>query len=86
MEIDILANPVYDVERFGAYCRISSSCRCAGRNRSRDCEHGASLKDVYKTTADPKIVIALGDCAVVNCGMFKRQLCGDGAGRPPYSR
>ncbi len=29
-----------------------------------------ALKDVYKATADPKIVIALGDCAV-NCGLFK---------------
>ena len=29
-----------------------------------------ALKDVYKATADPKLVIALGDCAV-NCGMFK---------------
>ena len=29
-----------------------------------------ALKDVYKQTPDPKIVIALGDCAV-HCGMFK---------------
>ena len=29
-----------------------------------------ALKDVYKHTPDPKIVIALGDCAI-NCGMFK---------------
>jgi Ni,Fe-hydrogenase III small subunit len=29
-----------------------------------------ALKDVYKQTSDPKIVIALGDCAI-NCGMFK---------------
>jgi len=28
------------------------------------------LKDVYKQTPDPKIVIALGDCAI-NYGMFK---------------
>jgi Ni,Fe-hydrogenase III small subunit len=29
-----------------------------------------TLKDVYGQTPDPKIVIALGDCAV-NCGVFK---------------
>jgi Ni,Fe-hydrogenase III small subunit len=29
-----------------------------------------ALKDVHKQTPDPKIVIALGDCAI-NCGMFK---------------
>jgi membrane-bound hydrogenase subunit mbhJ len=29
-----------------------------------------ALKDVYKQTPDPKIVIALGDCAI-NCGIFK---------------
>ncbi|MEK6618122.1 MAG: hydrogenase, partial [Nitrospirota bacterium] len=30
-----------------------------------------ALKDVYKATPDPKIVIALGDCAI-NCGMFAK--------------
>jgi Ni,Fe-hydrogenase III small subunit len=29
-----------------------------------------ALKDVYRQTADPKIVIALGDCAI-DCGAFK---------------
>lgn len=29
-----------------------------------------ALKDVYEQTPDPKIVIAVGDCAV-NCGAFK---------------
>ena len=29
-----------------------------------------ALKDVYQQTPDPKIVIALGDCAM-NCGIFK---------------
>lgn len=28
-----------------------------------------ALKDAYKATPDPKIVIALGDCAI-NCGVF----------------
>jgi len=30
----------------------------------------SALKDVFKTTPDPKLVIALGDCAI-NCGIFK---------------
>ena len=29
-----------------------------------------ALKDVYNKLPDPKLVIALGDCAI-NCGMFK---------------
>lgn len=71
MEMNALANPVYDVERFGVH--IAASPRHADAlvvtgpvtvNMER------ALKDVYKATADPKIVIALGDCAI-HCGMFK---------------
>lgn len=71
MEMNALANPVYDVERFGVH--IAASPRHADAlvvtgpvtvNMER------ALKDVYKATPDPKIVIALGDCAVT-CGMFK---------------
>jgi Ni,Fe-hydrogenase III small subunit len=71
MEMNALANPVYDVERFGVH--IAASPRHADAlvvtgpvtiNMER------ALKDVYKTTPDPKIVIALGDCAI-NCGVFK---------------
>ena len=71
MEMNALANPVYDVERFGIH--IAASPRHADAlvvtgpvtmNMERP------LKDVYKATADPKIVIALGDCAI-HCGMFK---------------
>jgi len=71
MEMTALANPVYDVERFGIH--IVASPRHADAlvvtgpvtvNMER------ALKDVYKHTPDPKIVIALGDCAI-NCGMFK---------------
>jgi membrane-bound hydrogenase subunit mbhJ len=29
------------------------------------------LKDAYKATPDPKIVIALGDCAI-HCGVYKQ--------------
>lgn len=71
MEMNALMNPVYDAERFGIH--IAASPRHADAlvvtgpvttNMER------ALKDVYKQTPDPKIVIALGDCAI-NCGMFK---------------
>lgn len=71
MEMNALTNPVYDVERFGIH--IAASPRHADAlvvtgpvtvNMER------ALKDVYKQTPDPKLVIALGDCAI-NCGVFK---------------
>ncbi|MBX3304174.1 MAG: NADH-quinone oxidoreductase subunit B family protein [Nitrospira sp.] len=71
MEMNALLNPVYDAERFGIH--IAASPRHADAlvvtgpvtvNMER------ALKDVYKQTPDPKLVIALGDCAI-NCGMFK---------------
>ncbi|HXX74565.1 MAG TPA: NADH-quinone oxidoreductase subunit NuoB [Nitrospiraceae bacterium] len=71
MELNALANPVYDIERFGIH--IAASPRHADAlvvtgpvtvNMER------ALQDVYDQTPDPKIVIALGDCAV-HCGMFK---------------
>jgi len=71
MEMNALTNPVYDIERFGIH--ITASPRHADAlvvtgpvtvNMERP------LKDVYKQTPDPKLVIALGDCAI-NCGLFK---------------
>jgi len=71
MEMNALTNPVYDVERFGIH--IAASPRHADAlvvtgpvtsNMER------ALKDVHKQTPDPKLVIALGDCAI-NCGVFK---------------
>ena len=71
MEMNALTNPVYDVERFGVH--IAASPRHADAlvvtgpvtvNMER------ALKDVYKQTPDPKLVIALGDCAI-NCGVFR---------------
>ena len=71
MEMNALSNPVYDVEQFGIH--IAASPRHADAlvvtgpvtvNMER------ALKDVYKQTPDPKIVIALGDCATT-CGIFK---------------
>ncbi len=71
MEMNGLMNPVYDAERFGIH--LAASPRHADAlvvtgpvavNMER------ALKDVYRTTPDPKLVIALGDCAC-DCGMFK---------------
>lgn len=71
MEMNALTNPVYDAERFGIH--IAASPRHADAlvvtgpvtvNMER------ALKDVYKQTPDPKLVIALGDCAI-HCGLFK---------------
>ncbi len=71
MEMNALANPVYDMERFGLH--VVASPRHADAlvvtgpvavNMER------ALKDVYRQTPDPKLVIALGDCAI-DCGVFK---------------
>ncbi len=71
MEMNALMNPVYDAERFGIH--IAASPRHADAlvvtgpvtvNMER------ALKDAYKQTPDPKVVIALGDCAMT-CGVFK---------------
>ena len=71
MEMNALTNPVYDIERFGVH--ITASPRHADAlvvtgpvtvNMQR------ALKDVHKQTPDPKLVIALGDCAI-DCGIFK---------------
>ncbi|GMV49831.1 NADH-quinone oxidoreductase subunit NuoB [Nitrospirales bacterium NOB] len=71
MELNALINPIYDVERFGVH--IAASPRHADAlvvtgpvtvNMERP------LKEVYKATPDPKLVIALGDCALT-CGVFK---------------
>lgn len=71
MEMNALMNSVYDAERFGLH--IVASPRHADAlvvtgpvtvNMER------ALKDVHKQTPDPKIVIALGDCAI-DCGVFK---------------
>jgi Ni,Fe-hydrogenase III small subunit len=71
MEMNALANPVYDVERFGVH--IVASPRHADAlvvtgpvtvNMER------AFKGMYEQTPDPKIVIALGDCPI-NCGIFK---------------
>jgi len=71
MEMNALTNPIYDIERFGVH--IAASPRHADAlvvtgpvtvNMER------ALKDVHTQTPDPKLVIALGDCAIT-CGAFR---------------
>jgi Ni,Fe-hydrogenase III small subunit len=71
MEMNALANPVYDAERFGVH--IAASPRHADAlvvTGPVTCNMERALTDAYKSTPDPKIVIALGDCAI-DCGAFK---------------
>ena len=71
MEMNALMNPVYDAERFGVHIAASPrhvDALVVTGPVAVNMEH--PLKDVYKQTPDPKLVIALGDCAI-NCGAFK---------------
>src|SRR5205807_10474593 len=71
MEMNALANPVYDIERFGVH--IAASPRHADAlvvTGPVTVNMEKALKDAYRTTPDPKLVIALGDCAC-DCGIFK---------------
>jgi Ni,Fe-hydrogenase III small subunit len=71
MEMNALANPVYDAERFGIH--IAASPRHADAlvvTGPVTVNMEKALKDVHAATPDPKLVIALGDCAC-DCGMFK---------------
>lgn len=70
MEMNALMNPVYDAERFGLH--LAASPRHADAlmvTGPVTVNMEQALKDVYKQTPDPKLVIALGDCAI-NCGVF----------------
>jgi membrane-bound hydrogenase subunit mbhJ len=71
MEMNALMNPVYDAERFGIH--VAASPRHADAlvvTGPVTVNMEKALKDVHQATPDPKIVIALGDCACT-CGMFK---------------
>jgi Ni,Fe-hydrogenase III small subunit len=71
IEMNALMNPVYDAERFGVH--VAASPRHADAlvvTGPVTVNMEKPLKDVYKQTPDPKIVIALGDCAI-HCGILK---------------
>ncbi len=71
LEISALSNPYYDMERFGLHFVASprhADCLLVTGPVTRNMAE--PLRRTYEATPDPKIVIAIGDCAH-NCGVFK---------------
>jgi Ni,Fe-hydrogenase III small subunit len=71
LEISALSNPYYDMERFGLHLVASprhADCLLVTGPVTRNM--AGPLRRTYDATPDPKIVIAIGDCAM-NCGVFK---------------
>ena len=71
LEISALSNPYYDMERFGLHFVASprhADCLLVTGPVTRNMAE--PLRRTYEATPDPKIVIAIGDCAN-NCGVFK---------------
>ncbi|HEY7545519.1 MAG TPA: NADH-quinone oxidoreductase subunit B family protein [Blastocatellia bacterium] len=70
MEIGALNNPFYDLERFGLHFVASprhADCLLVTGPVTRNMAD--PLKRTYDATPDPKIVVAVGDCAR-DCGLF----------------
>src|SRR5437868_2247759 len=64
LEISALSNPYYDLERFGLHFVASprhADCLLVTGPVTRNMAE--PLKRTYEATPDPKIVIAIGDCA-----------------------
>ena len=81
IEIGSAFGPVYDAERYGA--RLVASPRHADallvtgpvtRNMA------VPLRRTYEAVSEPRIVVAVGDCAR-NCGVFAGALRGGGRGQ-----
>ncbi|WP_447978384.1 NADH-quinone oxidoreductase subunit B family protein [Candidatus Nitrospira bockiana] len=71
MELNALASPIYDQERFGIH--VAASPRHADAlvvTGPVTVNMEEALKDAYDSTPAPKLVIAFGDCAI-DCGVFK---------------
>ena len=71
IEITGLTNPYYDLERFGLHFVASprhADCLLVTGPVTRNMAE--PLRLTYEATPDPKIVIAVGDCAR-DCGVFK---------------
>ena len=70
LEIGALNNPYYDLEHFGMHFVASprhADCLLVTGPVTRNMAD--PLKRTYDATPDPKIVIAVGDCAK-DCGVF----------------
>ncbi len=71
VEIVGLASPVYDMERFGMHFVASprhADLLLVTGPVTRNME--VPLRKTYEATPDPKLVIAVGDCAE-SCGVFR---------------
>ena len=71
IEITGLAGPVYDSERFGIHFVASprhADMLLVTGPVTRNME--VPLRKTYEATPDPKLVVAVGDCAQT-CGVFK---------------
>ena len=71
IEITGLTSPVYDSERFGIYFVASprhADMLLVTGPVTRNME--LPLRKTYEATPDPKLVVAVGDCAQT-CGVFK---------------
>jgi Ni,Fe-hydrogenase III small subunit len=71
IEISGLTSPVYDLERFGLHFVASprhADMLLVTGPVTRNME--VPLRKTYEATPDPKIVVAVGDCAET-CGVFK---------------
>jgi Ni,Fe-hydrogenase III small subunit len=71
IEITGLTSPVYDSERFGVHFVASprhADMLLVTGPVTRNME--VPLRKTYEATPDPKLVVAVGDCAR-NCGVFK---------------
>src|SRR5262249_40043260 len=70
LEIGALNNPYYDLEQFGLHFVASprhADCLLVTGPVTRNMAD--ALKRTYEATPDPKIVVAIGDCAK-DCGIF----------------
>jgi Ni,Fe-hydrogenase III small subunit len=71
IEISGLTSPVYDSERFGVHFVASprhADMLLVTGPVTRNME--VPLRKTYEATPDPKLVVAVGDCAK-SCGVFK---------------
>lgn len=71
IEITALTNPVYDLERFGIHFVASprhADMLLVTGPVTRNME--VPLRKTYEATPEPKLVVAVGDCAQT-CGVFK---------------
>lgn len=71
IEITALSTPVYDAERFGIHF-VASPRHADMLLVTGPVTHNMKipLRKTYEATPDPKLVVAVGDCAQT-CGVFK---------------